>query len=307
MSRIYFHTKNHEALEVWGGERRWLANLCNDMLLASLNLHNTSPDDEFCQRLLDMLYPKTHHLFAAWEMIPWDDTRRLELGDDKPRKSYQGVRDFLGHFRTSMVVPGDVRLKIAGHMIDVFELALNTAIAGGSMPVKLAARIHGQCEIYGHFKPEAWPWLAETIEEGLDLGLLRKWIWGHCPACDSLVHGSFEKKNCPKCKGTGRGKHQDIGWQGLLKFLRETEPELLVMSYSVCEGFPPSAAAKDPDDPDPRPTWDAGVEWLMAQPNVESRSICLETVTGPKCQYFGPEVITGWMADGWEDGGVTVG
>jgi hypothetical protein len=307
MSRIYFHTKNHEALEVWGGERRWLAGLCNDMLLASLNLHNSFPDEKFCERLLDMLHPKDHHLFEAWERVPIDRSRP----DGYPKKDHWGIRQWLGHYRTSMVVPHcgseAVRLKIAGHLVDIFNLALNTAVAGGSMPIKLAARIHGQCECYGYFKPEAWPWLAETIEEALARGIFRKWIWGRCPACDHVMRGTEDRETCPKCKGTGRSAQQDIGWQGLLKFLQEEEPELIVMSYSVCEGFPPSAACKDPEDPDPDPTWDEGVEWLMSQPKSELLGISLEMVTEPKCVYFGEAVITGWMAEGWEDGGVTVG
>src|SRR6202012_6079389 len=55
----------------------------------------------------------------------------------------------------------------------IFDLVLNTVMAVGSMPVALAACLHGRCEQHAYVEPQDAQWLAEIIVEGLHDGVYR--------------------------------------------------------------------------------------------------------------------------------------
>jgi len=92
-----------------------------------------------------------------------------------------------------------------------FATILNTAMAAGNDVIKLAARIHGQCEIHCWVTGKNRDWLADIIEKGLDINLLR----------------------------------QNEGWSSVVDFLRINNQEPVVCSYSVCEDFPGPHVVKD--------------------------------------------------------------
>jgi len=91
--------------------------------------------------------------------------------------------------------------SIAGR--DLFDLQLNTAISMGSDPIKLAAYIHGTCEVFGYFEQKDFGWVIATINQGLTSGIYR----------------------------------YNQGWEDVISLL-ESNPSEVVMSYSVTDSFP---------------------------------------------------------------------
>lgn len=92
--------------------------------------------------------------------------------------------------------------------VNVFQTTLNTALAVGSDPLKLYARLHGQCEVHAFVEGENRKWLADIIQRGLDIGLYR------------TVPRGYD------------------GWEAVVTMLRKRDDEPVVTSYSVCESFP---------------------------------------------------------------------
>jgi len=84
-----------------------------------------------------------------------------------------------------------------------FSLVLNTAMKQGSDPVKLMARLHGQCEIHTYIMPENFVWLSNIIKQGLADNIFR----------------------------------ENEGWRDLMRLLGESNSPI-VRSYSVCDSFP---------------------------------------------------------------------
>jgi hypothetical protein len=98
-----------------------------------------------------------------------------------------------------------------GQTIRPLTLILNTAMELGSDPVRLAARLHGQCEINCWVSGPHRRWLADVIGTGLHTGL-------YPDGC---------------------------GWENLQRFLQDRDDLPAVTSYS--EDFPTLWTAADPD------------------------------------------------------------
>lgn len=91
-----------------------------------------------------------------------------------------------------------------GMRVPMFGMILNTALVGGSDPVKLLARLHGQCEANAWIDGPNRAWLAEIAREGLASCILRT----------------------------------DMGWDDVIAFLESSQDEPVVTSFSVTRGFP---------------------------------------------------------------------
>jgi len=126
------------------------------------------------------------------------------------------------------------KLVFAGDEWDLFTTQLNTAAVFGGDAMRFVARVHGQCEIHGYVEGPDRTWLAEIIDEGLDLGILRQ-----------------------ETQGYGRG------WEDVAQLLRRRSDLPVVMSYSVCDSFPP----RDPEK-DEQMSWEAGIAALRARPGL---------------------------------------
>ncbi|MDX3694871.1 hypothetical protein PV726_31960 [Streptomyces europaeiscabiei] len=98
-----------------------------------------------------------------------------------------------------------------GQTIRPLPLILNTAMELGSDPVRLAARLHGQCEINCWVNGRNRRWLADVIGDGLHTGL-------YPDGC---------------------------GWENLQHFLQERDDLPAVTSFS--EDFPAFWTAVDLD------------------------------------------------------------
>jgi hypothetical protein len=196
MSRVYFHSPSGEA-ELWGGERAWLGGLCSDIAVGILD-----PASNY-DRLRSLVKPGHYVSQGGAGPAQWASSLALAV-----RVGFDGSV-----------------FAWNGHDIDSFDLVLNTAVAVGSDVTKLAARIHGQCEIHCYCEGIDRAWLAQLITRGRDQGVLRD------------LH-----------------KFRDLesSWESIARFLLDRDDEPVVMSYSVTDSFPNRHAADwaPPDDPD---------------------------------------------------------
>lgn len=199
MSRIYLHTRERDA-EVRGSERAYMG--------ASLN-----------------------HFFLGCLSDFWYEPERLKV--ILPSRSYlrnvEGVR-FAESFAAWMAVPAleDKAFLVSDESYEIFATVLNTALVAGSDPLKLMARIHGQCETHCYIEGQDRQWLADIIKAGCEERILRG------------VHDAG----------------QLITWGNAVHLLEDVashdhEPGPVVFSYSVCDSFPnPNVADWEPPEED---------------------------------------------------------
>lgn len=192
MSRVYFHTPSAEG-ELWGGERGWLGNLCADIAVGLANVRHHADTWK-------KLTSPSHYLRKeGWQYshLQWIDS-----------------------FETALHVNLDSSFLVwNGKPVDIFSLILNTASAVGSDAVKLAARIHGQCEIHCFVEGVDRAWLAQLISSGMSDGVFRR------------------NTGAPTCS-----------WESVQRLLLDRDDEPVVMSYSVTDQFPSQEAAEwEPD------------------------------------------------------------
>jgi hypothetical protein len=176
MSRVYFHSPSNEAAELRGSERHHASFVVNQIALGLLNVDGHGREEQ-----LRAWLPQNHYL----------------------RRTQPGL--FVRSYETAFFVGGDESLIIKdGEPVNVWELALNTAMAIGNDTVRFFARLHAQCEVHGYVEGYNREWLAAIIDEGRKTGLYRV----------------------------------NQGWESVTAALRVCDTEPMVMSYSVCDGFP---------------------------------------------------------------------
>lgn len=124
-----------------------------------------------------------------------------------------------------------------GHRINTWTANLNTALRVGNDPLKLAARLEGQCEVHAWVDGPNRAWLAGIIDEGLAAGLFRG--------------------------RTGPDDEFPQGWEDVVALLRARDDEPVVTSYSIEDGFPEvSNSTFDPERPaDWMPTYWDRADW----------------------------------------------
>jgi hypothetical protein len=182
MSRIYFHSSDDERIEVAGTERAYFGILCSKIMWMALSrLINPSGDNS--SSLLRKVFPAGHYV--------------VQEGDFKKRAEL--------FFRV-----GHDHILFDGKPIEVLGLMLNTACYMGGTPIKLAARLHGQCELHTYVNGENREWLAKIIE-----GAVKKNIF-----------------------------NSEIGWENVVEMLKSGKTSPVVTSYSGCDRFPNMAVAE---------------------------------------------------------------
>jgi hypothetical protein len=186
MSRIYFHSPSGDG-EVRGSERAYAAHLCQEMFITALGV-------------------------SGWDTPSHPHVLRRIIAPSHYCLQQSGLQ-FEQQLRTALVVSGfGPVLNVDGQDIDVFSTTLNTALVMGSNPIKLSARLHGQCEIHAWVDGLNREWLAGIIEQGRKVGIFRG----------------------------------DSGWESVVALLKSRNDEPVVTSYSVCEQFPNAHAATSP-------------------------------------------------------------
>lgn len=214
MSRVYFHSPSRTA-ELRGSERAWLGGLVTDMALGLLDLQNPSRID----RLRSLIHPDHYMAKRDTHSPGW-------------------ANDWAAGYSTAFSVgwsESTPLIQYEGQPVESFTLALNTALALGNDAVKLAARLHGSCEIHAWVDGPNRAWLADIMQAGIDAGIYRRGF-------SRQVSGDSDET-----------VWSDQGWDDVIALLRERDDEPVVTSYSVCEGFPNSAVG------DWMPPWPDGV------------------------------------------------
>jgi hypothetical protein len=182
MSAILFHSLEDDEVRVSGRERANAGVLCGNLLAVSLSIDGYWMQAEM-ERYKTLLEPSSY-------LLTEQDPHRFQASF----KTWLSV----GHGNMLLSIDGENKL------IDTFSLALNTAIRLGSNPLKLIARLHGQCEIHAYIEGENRNWAADVIEEGRSFNLLRK----------------------------------NMGWEDAITLLRKRSDSPIVTSYTVCDPFP---------------------------------------------------------------------
>lgn len=241
MSRIYFHSQSGDA-EVRGSERAFMGHLINKMFRVSLGIN-------------DWDTPENPHVL-----------RRIVYPDHYCLKA-RGA-EFARQLTTALYVAGDTPvLWVDGQVVRTFSAALNTAMVMGSDPIKLCARVHGQCEIHTFVEGKNREWLAKKIDHGRAVGVLRS----------------------------------DQGWEETATLLRSRNDEPVVTSYSVCEQFPNAhAAGWKPDKltEEGEADWDAwydlpsAQQWEMGMTAL--RKTALEMKPSNWNKYYFHDGVTGF-------------
>lgn len=184
MSTMYFHSPSGDA-EVRGTERHYFNWLCNRTLLAILDLGR---DTESRPHPLRHAFPAGHYT-ARCRGQEWAASAETAIV-------------------AGSIADGD-SLTIGDRRSSFGTAALNTMLAIGGDQLKLAARLHGQCEIHAFVEGPNRAWLAKIIESGLRRGIFRA----------------------------------NSGWEAVVELLRSSSDEPVVTSYSVCDQFPNSGVA----------------------------------------------------------------
>lgn len=156
---------------------------------------------------------------GVFDMLPWERKRDLlPDGWQESNPKQHGIT--LRMDRTFSLLLGSSFEDRFSYGQQIFDCVLNTVLRTGSPAMQLAARIHAQCEIHGYVEPEDGEFIASMIEEGLEIGIFRE----HRP----LDEVPTEDLN---------------GWREVCRVLRAGE--IVVTSYSICDGFPNAAVAVD--------------------------------------------------------------
>ena len=218
MSRMYFHSE-HEDTEVRGWERARAGYFCTELLATALHI-----DDEY----------------EGGRPSP---LRRVVTGYVRTT----APRDFARTLRTWLNGFGDSGFVLGTESVGTFTAALNTALVMGSDPIRLMARLHGQCELHCYVEGPNRAWLADIIERGRKAGIMRA----------------------------------ESGWEETIALLRSRDDGPVVTSYSVCEQFPhPRVARWEPsEDEEGEENWDTWYDlpederWRMGIEGLRSGSM----------------------------------
>lgn len=218
MSRIYFHSPSGTA-EVSGRERAHAGLLCHELFCVSLGVNGRYTDHSDIKRYRRIL-PSDCYVRSA------PDERFFET------------------LRTWMLAGFGATFYLSdGTQANVFETTLNTAVVMGSDPIRLLAKLHGQCEIHAYVEGPNRAWLAGIVEQGVKDKVLRTW--------EKDFYG---------------------GWPAVVELLRSRDDEPVVTSYSVTEQFPNRHVAEVDYDSD---TWydlpDAE-QWRLAMDGLRKQN-----------------------------------
>lgn len=224
MSYIQFQDQ-HGSATLRGVERFRLLSLVQDSTAALLRGQRPA---ELATRLHDLL-PDDHELRFA----------------SAPRGRQTGPW-LQAYSAAARSIFNDPLVRYRGHQLAQMTMQLNTAMAVGTEPVRLAARLHGQCEINCWVDGPHRTWLADVVEGGLE-------------------DGSFRA---------------GLGWESIADLLRQRDDQPVVTSFS--DHFPTfwsvpttQVGAPDAEDDELIQTWEslpAEERWRLALQELQVRT-----------------------------------
>jgi hypothetical protein len=187
---------------------------------------------------------------------------------------------------------------------NAFEVGINSTCASPVDAVALAMRIYGQAEVNAWVAGEDRLWLAKVIEQGLAVPFPPEFIRPHW---DVLPPGSKLFSDNEHWKS-----HYD-GWAEVVEHLRSNDREIVVLDYSVTDGFPGTEKAVWPAEPGKRfrrwwskatdeQQWDASERGLMRITERVATSLQI-TPENLRCPGFGTTEAWTWaeLAKAWRD------
>jgi len=181
VSRIYLHSPSGEA-RVYGTQRHAFGNLCNSLACAVVGSSMCGEPHWLVQFLPKDCYLLRGNASAAFRGPVFDT-------------------DLHGYLRYSQ---NDFLTTSDGEKIAIGIAIANTVMRLGSDVVKLACRLHNQCEIHCWAEGPNRAWLADLCERALSDNVFQPLV----------------------------------GWPEAIAFLRARDDEPVVFSYSVCMQFP---------------------------------------------------------------------
>ncbi|MEV6421754.1 hypothetical protein [Streptomyces sp. NPDC051662] len=224
MSFIQFQDQ-HGTASLRGPERHRMLGLVHE---TSATLLMGSRAAEIAPTLYDLL-PRDHEL------------RDLPVPHGRQTAAWQ--RQYV---HAAQSIFDDPLVTYRGHELALFPMQLNTAMVLGGDPVKLAARLHGQCEVNCWVNGAHRSWLADVVQGGLD-------------------DGSFRS---------------GLGWDGVIDLLRQCDDQPVVMSFS--DTFPDFYSARgtdlgalDADEDELIEVWEAlpaAEQWRRALQALKART-----------------------------------
>lgn len=233
MSRLHFHSPTHTA-ELAGAERHHLAKVALGPARNAWAVDGAIGLDRYAQ--IVELFPDRglgidlHQALrdaTAEEAAFFTDER---TGINAWRRLDRDLKLML--FNTTSTD----RLSVAGHSVGLLNVNLNTAIACGSRPIRLAAKLDGWCEQHAWFAGPDRAAVADIIDEGLRIGIFR-----------DRLHID--------------GQWMNLGWSGVTALLRESDDAPVVTSYSAAGLFPDAG-----DDVPEEDRWQVAFEALQDRP-----------------------------------------
>ena len=206
MSSVSF-TSPTTKVTIRGAERAWLGHLAKGIADQAWDLHGGFDGYGRGCILMDLaINPPDYLVDLHTKAVAEHEHNQKVYAAWKPGTLLGGEHDhqprFLQALRTFLAVDG-LNLAVAGTKLHTFDLGLNTALAMGSDPVRLAAKMHGWCEIHAWVDGPDRVWLAGVIREGLNSRIYRA----------------------------------DMGWEELIEELCDNPDEPMVTSYSVTESW----------------------------------------------------------------------
>lgn len=223
MSKIYFHTPTHTA-KLMGSERGWLRTIAANTASPWWGLNNLATPTDRVLDIINMIIPGTCGQYVL-------DIAGPVRNGQRDHATVKALIDIL----TICLRVNDVPLRVGDHAVSSENAELNTALTTGNDLVRLAAKIHGWCEIHPWFEETDRAWCADIIERAVTAGVYRAGMW---------------------CTGYGGQRTWcEQGWSDVVALLRDTttHPGPVVLSYSVCDEFP------NPEVALTMPAWPGGV------------------------------------------------
>jgi hypothetical protein len=201
VSAVNFRAPSGGHAQLAGFERTWLGDLCAHTAFGIVTARDPG-DWTQTAVLTGTAVPDDFEGFVKWAGII---EFRLSRGQYRPPGRDIPVLDGNGLTVASLMLSG------AGTAVPA--LTVNTVMAAGSDPLRLAARIASQAEDQCLVEGPDRAWLAGVISAGLDAGVLRR---------QALTYDGFTP----------------TGWAGITGLLLARDDEPVVVSSPAAGGFP---------------------------------------------------------------------
>lgn len=187
MSCITFHTRSGQRAIVRGSERFHMSWMLNHLFIGLVPFHD---ERDVKPWLVDLQGELKHY--------------ELLIQSQQYREAGEYWRWLKQTIETSISAGDRYRMRLKNGDTEIAStLAANTALAIGNEPLRLFSRLHNQCEIHAWVDGKNRKWLADTIAEGLKIGMYR----------------------------------QNMGWEGVVELLKKSNRGAVVSEYSVTDSF----------------------------------------------------------------------